>query len=65
MTHEVYKVFDLRECSRKELTDQQISSRIHLATDRMVELYEEMKELEEIIEGLHEEQARRAESTQD
>lgn len=65
MTHDVYKVFDLRECSRKELTTQQITSRIHLATDRMVELVEEMKELDAIVEGLQEELERRSETKKD
>lgn len=48
-------VQDFRKCSRKELTTQQISSRIHLVQDQIIEQLKELKELKSILEGLQEE----------
>lgn len=56
----VNEVKDFRKCSRKELTNQQISSRIHLVQDQILETLHELKELEEILKGLQEEQLRRS-----
>ena len=56
-------VRDLRECSRAELTDQEISSRLHILWDRYKELGEERDEVYDMILGLRLEQNRRKDLT--
>lgn len=54
-----WNVKDLRKCSKEELTDQEISSRIALACDCWRDLQQELLEVEKVIKGLREEQYHR------
>lgn len=53
------EVQDLRKCSRKDLTDQQIASRIHLIQDQILETVMELEELKDMLKGLQDEVLRR------
>lgn len=54
-----FEVEDYRSCSRKSLTNQQISSRMHIIKDAIRQNKEELAELEDMLSALSAEQHKR------